>query len=153
MQFHDGPNSECASNFTQSSTKSVTKTLTMIREAFGEERPNSRQKRHDRWRAKSEACSSFFWHQEDYPQRIRPGTQNNQFRILLWCFIATVKMWKDFGPNFDDKRTGCCIMTMQCLTLPFSPRIFFTNNNIIVIPHPSYSRLGPLGLSCFSDWR
>jgi hypothetical protein len=35
-----------------------------------------------------------------------------------------VKMCEDFALNFGDKRTGCCIMTMHCLTLPCSPRNF-----------------------------
>jgi hypothetical protein len=30
------------------------------------------------------------------------------------------QMCEDFAPNSGDKRTGCCIMTMHQLTLPFS---------------------------------
>jgi hypothetical protein len=33
-------------------------------------------------------------------------------------------MCEDFTPNFGDKRTGCCITTTHCLTLPFSPGKF-----------------------------
>jgi hypothetical protein len=47
-----------------------------------------------------------------------------------------VKMHEDFTPNFGNKRTGCCIMTMHRLTLPFSSGNFFTRNNMTVIPHP-----------------
>jgi hypothetical protein len=32
-----------------------------------------------------------------------------------------VKMCKNFALNFGNKRTGCCIMTTHCLTLPFAP--------------------------------
>jgi hypothetical protein len=37
MRFRDGSNSECASNFVQISVKSAGETLTMIRQALGEE--------------------------------------------------------------------------------------------------------------------
>jgi hypothetical protein len=45
------------------------------------------------------------------------------YRDVLWCLR---KMWEDFALNIGDKRTGCCIMTTHCLTLPFSPGTFFT---------------------------
>jgi hypothetical protein len=32
-----------------------------------------------------------------------------------------MKIYKDFAPNFGNKRTGCCIMTTHHLKLPFSP--------------------------------
>jgi hypothetical protein len=35
-----------------------------------------------------------------------------------------VKICEEFAPNFGNKRTGCCIMTTHCLTLPFSPGNF-----------------------------
>jgi hypothetical protein len=35
-----------------------------------------------------------------------------------------MKVCEDFAPNFDDKRTGCCITAMHRLTLPFSPGNF-----------------------------
>jgi hypothetical protein len=41
------------------------------------------------------------------------------------------------GPNFGDKRTGCCIMTTHCLTLLFT-RQLLTENNKAVVPHPPY---------------
>jgi hypothetical protein len=45
---------------------------------------------------------------------------------------------EDFGLNFDDKRTGCCIMTMQCLTLPFSPGNFLPKAKWLLSPtHPT----------------
>jgi hypothetical protein len=45
-------------------------------------------------------------------------------------------MCEDFTPNFGDRRTGCCVTTAHHLTLPF-----FTNNNMIVVPHPLYFSL------------
>jgi hypothetical protein len=83
------------------------------------------RKRQDRWRAKSRAWSSFTltsvwlltknssWH----AKRPVPLT-------AVMFYSDCVKMCKDFTPNFDDKRTGCCIMTTHHLTLPFSPRNF-----------------------------
>jgi hypothetical protein len=53
------------------------------------------------------------WHQGDFSQIIHPDRPNSQFRILLWRFMVTVRMCKDFGPNFSDNRSSCCIMTMH----------------------------------------
>jgi hypothetical protein len=49
-----------------------------------------------------------------------------------------MKICEDFTLNFGDKRTGCCIMTMHCLTLPSSTKEFLIKNNTTVIPHPTY---------------
>jgi hypothetical protein len=38
-----------------------------------------------------------------------------------------VKICEDLIPNFDGKRTGCCIMTTHCHTLPFSTEFFYQN--------------------------
>jgi hypothetical protein len=35
-----------------------------------------------------------------------------------------VKMCKDFTLNFGDTGAGCCIVTIHCLTLTFSPGNF-----------------------------
>jgi hypothetical protein len=40
-----------------------------------------------------------------------------------------MNMCEDFAPNFGDKKTGCCIMTMHCHTLLFSPGIFDQNQH------------------------
>jgi hypothetical protein len=37
----------------------------------------------------------------------------------------SLKMWKDFDLDFGDKRTGCCIITMHCVTLHYSAGRFF----------------------------
>jgi hypothetical protein len=67
--------------------------------------------------------------------------QTIQFCILLRYFTAAVKMCNDFIPNFGDKRTGSCITAMHCLTLPFSPGIFYQKQHDC---HPS-----PVTIFCF----
>jgi hypothetical protein len=54
--------------------------------------------------------------------------------------------------NFGDNRTGCCIMTIHRLTLPFpAGDFFFTKNNMTVTPHPPLTLLSWLGpLQIFS---
>jgi hypothetical protein len=42
----------------------------------------------------------------------------------LMFYGDCVKMFEDFAPNFEDKRTGCCIMTTHHLMPPFSPGNF-----------------------------
>jgi hypothetical protein len=73
--------------------KSVTETLAMIRQVFGEGsmsrarkvQTHRDRKWRDRWRVKSRARSSYSL----TSQRIRPSRPNSQFRILLWRFMAT----------------------------------------------------------------
>jgi hypothetical protein len=48
-----------------------------------------------------------------------------------------VKMCENFTLNFGNKSTGCCITTTLCLTLPFPTGIFFTENNMAVVPPPT----------------
>jgi hypothetical protein len=48
---------------------------------------------------------------------------------------------KDFARNFDNKRTGCCITAMYCLTLPFSPGNFWPKTTRLSSPHPPYFSL------------
>jgi hypothetical protein len=43
-------------------------------------------------------------------------------------------MCKDFALNFDDKRTGCCVMTTHCLTLPFLPGNFLPKTTWLLSP-------------------
>jgi hypothetical protein len=52
-----------------------------------------------------------------------------------------VIMCKDFAWNFVDERTGCCIMTTYCLTLPFHQGIFDQKHDC---------RLHSLNFFCFS---
>jgi hypothetical protein len=60
-----------------------------------------------------------------------------------------MKMCKDFTLNFGNKRIGCCIMTMHCLTLHLH-RGIFDKNNMTVVPHTPYSPdLVPCNFSLF----
>jgi hypothetical protein len=53
-----------------------------------------------------------------------------------------MKMCEDFAPNFDDKRTDCCITTKHRLKPPFSPVNFW--QKITVVPNPHNVSLYPL---------
>jgi hypothetical protein len=50
-------------------------------------------------------------------------------------------MFEDFAP-FDDKRTGCCITTMNRHTFFFTKE-FFTRTDKIVVPQTPYFSLFP----------
>jgi hypothetical protein len=53
-------------------------------------------------------------------------------------FGDCMKMREDFALNFGYKRTGGCILTHH-LTLPFSPIIFLTRNDVTVLSiHPTF---------------
>jgi hypothetical protein len=52
------------------------------------------------------------------------ATQSVPYTTVTF-YADCVKICEDFGPSFGDKRTGCCITTMHCLTLPLSPGNFF----------------------------
>jgi hypothetical protein len=57
-----------------------------------------------------EHAHNFLCHQRGCSQRIRPGRPKSQFCILLWYFIAIMKICEDFALNVGGKRTGCLIM-------------------------------------------
>jgi hypothetical protein len=98
------------------------------------------QKRRDRWRVKSRACLPFLLlHQGDFFHRIHPYRLNSQNYTLLY-----VKMCKDVALNFDNKRTGCCIMATYCLTLPFFTRERMTKNNMTIILVPCKFSVSPI---------
>jgi hypothetical protein len=64
-----------------------------------------------------------------------------------------MKMYEHFALNFGDKRTGCCVTTTHCLTLPFSPGNFWPETTWL--PSSTHSaRLiwPPATFLCFADW-
>jgi hypothetical protein len=52
-----------------------------------------------------------------------------------------VKMCENFGPNFGENITGCCITTMHSFTPHFPPGYFFYKKQHNAIPHPPYSSM------------
>jgi hypothetical protein len=68
-----------------------------------------------------------------------------------------VEMYEGFGPNFGDKRAGCCITTTHSLTLLFPAcSEFFYQNNMTAVPHPPYFspfpivKTNPKGRHCYT---
>jgi hypothetical protein len=54
---------------------------------------------------------------------------------VSWRLCGNV--W-DFAPNFGNKRTGCCTMTVYHLTLPLSPRNFWPKTTwLLTLTHQS----------------
>jgi hypothetical protein len=51
-------------------------------------------------------------------------SKQSVLHTAVMCYSDCTKMCKDFALNFNSKRTGCCIMTVHHLTLPFSPGNF-----------------------------
>jgi hypothetical protein len=62
------------------------------------------------------------------------ASETVQLRILCDVLQQVLKMFEDFAPNFDDKKTGCYITTTHCLTLLFFTRESFTKNKATVVP-------------------
>jgi hypothetical protein len=61
-------------------------------------------------------------------------TKESMPHTTMIFYGACVKMCEDFEPNFSDKRTGCWIMTMHRLTLPFSPGNFWPKTTWLLSP-------------------
>jgi hypothetical protein len=106
-------------------------------------------------KGKSRACGSFSLTKGDkyklwrlVPKRTdkrRLFTKNSSWQPKQPTVHTTVtfygdyiKMCEDFPLNTGDKRTERCIMTMHHLTINFYYEIFY-QNNMAVIPHPTYS--------------
>jgi hypothetical protein len=79
------------------------------------------RKRRNRWRARSRACLSFsLTSRELFTKNSSRQAEQSIPHTTVKFYGDCVKMYEDFAPNFDDKRTGCCITTTHLLTLPFS---------------------------------
>jgi hypothetical protein len=55
-----------------------------------------------------------------------------------------VKMCVNFAPNFGEKETVCCILTMHRLTFPF-PLGNFSKNIMIIVPSHPLTLFPPIG--------
>jgi hypothetical protein len=139
---------------------SATETPPMIRQVFREESMSHTWafERHVRFggareRQAGEEQSQRVWSSFSLTSRglftkIPPGTTVNS---AYYC--DCVKFCEDFALNFGDKRTAGCITT-HCLTLPFSPMIFFFQKQHVVPQPPHLPVFGPLQLVSVSpDWR
>jgi hypothetical protein len=89
------------------------------------------RKRWGRWRAKSAACLSFSLSSR---RLLTKQSKQSVLHTTVVCYSDCTKMCKDFALNFNSKRTGCCIMTVHCLTLPFSPKTVWLSFRI----HPVF---------------
>jgi hypothetical protein len=102
------------------------------------------EERRDRWRAKSRACSSFCL-------TLRKLVANNSScqakqsipHTTVMFYGYCVKIYEDFFANSGIKGTGCCIITMHHLTLPFSPGSFWPKQHDC---HPTCILLFPFSL-------
>jgi hypothetical protein len=134
--------------------KRLTETLAMIRQASGEERMSLTRKVktqwdlkwRNKWRAKSRACSSFSLTSRGLFTRNSPWQAKQSIpHTTVTCYGDFVNICDHFTPNFDDKKTDCCVTTTHRLTLPFSPGNLLTKNNMTAVSHPPYFSVSPIG--------
>jgi hypothetical protein len=100
--------------------------------------PNSlRPKKARQVKSKARACSSVSLTLRGlFTKNSSWQAKQSVLHTIVTFYGDCMKMYKGFAPNFGDQGTGCCITTTHLLTLPFSPRNFFTKNNMTVVPHP-----------------
>jgi hypothetical protein len=105
--------------------KPVAETLAMIRQAWdvrrclnGMSKLTETEKGKTREEQIQEHAHHFLCYQSDCSQIVRPGRPNSQ---SVTFYSASVEICDGFSPNPGDKMTGCCFMTMRCLTLSFWP--------------------------------
>jgi hypothetical protein len=66
-------------------------------------------------------------------------TKQSILHVTVTFYGDCVKMCEGFAPNFDGKRTGCCITTTHRSHTFFFTREFFTKNKMTGVPHPLFS--------------
>jgi hypothetical protein len=156
MRFRDGSDSECASNFVQISDKVWRKSWQRLDKRSGNKawvvhgclkgmlRSGQTEKVKTSVEQSQEHAHHFLWHQRDCSQRIRPWQARQSIPHTIMTFYGhCVKVFKDFAPNFGDKRTDCCIRQHIVSHFFFHHRIFYQKQNDCRPP--------PNLLFCFSD--
>jgi hypothetical protein len=137
MLFHDASDSEHASDFVQILENVWHRPWRWLDKRSGKKqwalhkksKLNEVRERRDKWKVKPRALSSFSMTSRGWLFRNNSSWQAKQSTLhtAVTFYGDCLKMLEDFAPNFGDKRTGCCITTTHCLTLPFPPRNFWPN--------------------------
>jgi hypothetical protein len=166
VQFHNETCNECASKSMQVLEKS-TRDAEMLRRMFAEESmtctwvfewksPNSWWSRKER-QVNSEVESMLIIlfdikvmiiHREF----VMAGQKVNSTYYCDFCSDYLI-MYEDFTLNFGDKRTGCCIMTTHCLSLPFSQGNFLPKTWLLPPTNPTHLIWRIVNFDCFPNWR
>jgi hypothetical protein len=120
----------------------------MIRQAFGEESMNhmespnsSRPRKATQVKSKVKSMLIIFSDikgvvHKEFVLQAKQSIPHTTVTFYCNC----LKMYKDFTPNFGDKRTGCFITTTHHrLSLPFSPGNFLPKITRLSTPtHPTF---------------
>jgi hypothetical protein len=162
MWFSDGSNKGTVSNFVQNLEK-MRRTPWQWLDKCSEKKAwavlekyklTETEKRQGRRRASQDYTHNFFTPSGLFKENLSWQAKQSIPHAPVTFYSNCMKMCKDFATNFGGKRTGCCIMTVHRLTLPFSSGNFWTKNNMTVIIRPSYSpNLAPSSFLYFPDWR
>jgi hypothetical protein len=141
--------------------KSTMETLAVIRREFREEdvshiwvfkwhawfRQTGKKKARQVKNKVKNMLLSFFDIKEMFTENSSWQAKRSIPHTTVTFYSDCLKMCEDFTPNFGDKRTGCCILTMHCLTLSFSPGNFWPKIVWLSPPPTPLIWIGPLQLS------
>jgi hypothetical protein len=78
------------------------------------------------------------------PKKERQANSNVRSMFIIFLvhkkhsFRQAKQMCEDFGQNFGDRRTQCCITTIKPSHTSVFTGKFLTKNNLTVVPHPPY---------------
>jgi hypothetical protein len=114
----------------------ITKTLVMIRQAYGEDNmsPNSPRPK-KRKTGEEQRAYNFLWHQGDRSQRIRLGRLNIQFRIALWVLR---RLREDSPGTLTTKELAVASRQRTVSHLLFTMEFLSKSNITVVHHHPSF---------------